>query len=281
MIDRGSIKAAADDIVAAALLNEGWDAALARFARAAGARDAVLMRNTASAMVVAVATEQAAESVAAFAAGKAPPNSRYRQVRTAPNSGFRVDHEDYTDDQLARDPFYQEFLRPAGVFWHANVVLAAGGGEHVEISLKRRIELGPYQPGDVAALDVALPELRAAARIAKGMLDAETRGMGRLLSHRGQAIIELDGRGRVMSGQAIGETDPGAPLRIVGRRLTAASRVAQPGLERAIEAALLPPGRMALALLSPGRTAAATSCRSIRCRATRATFSCRPRRSRC
>jgi DNA-binding CsgD family transcriptional regulator len=136
------------------------------------------------------------------------------------------------------------------VFWHANVVLAAGGDEYVEISLKRRVELGPYQRSDAATLDTVLPELRAAARIAKATLDAGIGGMQRLLRHRGQTIVELDGRGRVMSGQAIGETDPASPLRISGRRLTAASRAAQPGLERAIAAALLPPGRMALAPLA-------------------------------
>src|SRR3954464_10938843 len=119
MVDRGGIRAAVDDVVAAALLDEGWDAALTRFAHAAGARDAVLMRNTRHGTVVGVATEEAADTVAAFVAGKAPPSSRYDKVRGAADGGFRIDHDDYTDGELAHDPFYQEFLRPVGVFWHA------------------------------------------------------------------------------------------------------------------------------------------------------------------
>src|ERR1043165_6548807 len=108
MIDRGSIRAAVDDVVAAALLDEGWDAALTRFAHAAGARDAVLMRNTRHATVVGVATEEAADTVAACIAGKAPPNSRYDKVK-ADQGGFRIDQDDYSDAELRRDPFYQEF----------------------------------------------------------------------------------------------------------------------------------------------------------------------------
>lgn len=249
MIDRIGVQQAANDIVAAALLDENWDAALTRFAHVAGARDAVLMRNTRHCTLVALATEEAAETVAAFAAGKAPPNSRYARVKLDPAGGFRVDHDDYADEELGRDPFYQDFLRPVGVFWHANAILASGSGDHVELSLKRRVGKTPYRREDAAVLDAALPELRAAARIAKASMDAEARGMERLLRHRGERIIRLDSRGRVLAGQQMGETDPAAPLRVVGRRLTSASPATQPRLDKAVGAALSPPGRMTLAPL--------------------------------
>jgi DNA-binding CsgD family transcriptional regulator len=249
MIDRGSLLAAADDIVASALLDEGWDGALTRFANLAGARDAVLMRNTQHRTVVAVATEEAAGTVAAFAAGKAPPNSRYEKVKVDPSGGFRIDHDDYTDSALARDPFYQEFLRPAGVFWHANAILSFGPGDYVELSLKRRVGKTPYRREDATALDAALPELRAAARLAKASMDAEVHGMERLLRHRGETIVKLDRCGRVLPGQAMGESDPASPLRIVARRLTATSSIYQAGLDRAVDVALALPGRITLAML--------------------------------
>jgi DNA-binding CsgD family transcriptional regulator len=249
MIDRGSILAAANDIVASALLDEGWDAALTRFAHLAGARDAVLMRNTQHRTVVAVATEEAAVTVADFTAGKAPPSSRYDKVKVDPDGGFRLDHDDYSDAELARDPFYQEFLRPAGVFWHANAILAIGPGDYVELSLKRKAGKTPYVREDAAILDAALPELRAAARLAKVSMDAEVHGMERLLRHRGDTIVKLDSCGRVLPEQAMGETGPASPLRVVGRRLTAASPVYQARLDHAVAAALLPSGRMALAML--------------------------------
>src|SRR5262249_44900050 len=98
MIDVTSMQAAAEDVVSAALTGQAWDEPLGRLAVAAGARDAGLMRNTASHMVAAVVTGQASDTVAAFAAGKAPPNSRYERVKNSLGSGFRVDHDDYSRD---------------------------------------------------------------------------------------------------------------------------------------------------------------------------------------
>src|ERR1700730_7668163 len=94
--------------VTAALLGKGWEEALHRFAYASGAHGAVLMRTRANRMLASSTREEVAEPVAAFAAGRAPPNSRYRMVMVGPRFGFRVDHDDYNQDQLNRDPFYRE-----------------------------------------------------------------------------------------------------------------------------------------------------------------------------
>lgn len=249
MLSLDRIRAGVDDLTAAAILADGWVEALRRFAVAAGARDAVLMRNEARKMVTAIVTPEAAGAVADFAAGRAPPNSRYQRVGVH-YVGFRIDQDDYSAEELARDPFYQEFLRPIGVFWHANAVLAPGTDEYVELSLKRRIELGPFQADERAMLDSVLPELHAVARIAKGVLDAEARGMTWMLRRRGGAIIELDAWGRVLPDQSAGEGDPAAPLRILRRRLVAGDRVSQLAVDRAVAGAVGRPGRLGVATLA-------------------------------
>lgn len=250
MLRRDDVKAAADDIIAAALLAEGWKEALTRFAYAAGARDVVLMRNTSDRMLTAITTEEVAPAVAEFAAGHSPPNSRYIRVNMRGETRFRIDHDDYSDADLSRDPFYQEFLRPNGMFWHANAILAPGRDEYIELSLKRRFGLDPYQRDDAFMLDGVLPELHAAARIAKSTLDAEARGMKWLLHKRGEAIIEIDSRGRVLPGQWPGEADPYFPLRVYAQRLVAADRTVQPFLDHAVSRAISRPGRMALVSLT-------------------------------
>jgi len=249
MLSMEGIHAAADDLVSAAILAEGWEEALTRFALAAGARHAVLMRNTPQKMVAAVVTPEVAGPVAEFAAGRAPPNSRYWRVKKDP-SGFRIDHDDYSAEDLARDPFYQEFLRPNGMFWHANVILAPGPDEYVELSLKRGVGLDPYQPDDRALLNRVLPELHAVARIGKGVLDAEARGMAWLLGRRGGPIIELDSRGHVLPGQSAGEGHPDCPVRIMRQRLVATDSAVQLSVDRAIADALNGPGRLGLAALT-------------------------------
>lgn len=249
MLNIDRIRAAADGVIAAALLARGWTEALAELARAAEARHAVLMRNTPQRVITSISNEEAREGIADYMAGRAPPNSRYSRVDTQRAGAFRLDHDDYAEEELARDPYYQEFLRPMGIFWHANAVLAPGRDEHIELSLKRGIELGPYQRDDVVGLNNLLPGLHAAARIAKLTLDAEARGMAWLLRRRGELIIEIDGRGRVLPGQLPGEADPSLPLRVVGRRLAAMDQTAQPLLDRAIAHAIAQPARMALAPL--------------------------------
>jgi DNA-binding CsgD family transcriptional regulator len=249
-----AIRAGADDLISAAILTDGWEAALERFAHAAGARDGVLMRNRRQGMIAAITSAEVAGAVAEFAAGRCPPNSRYHKINTL-YSGFRVDHDDYSPEELAHDAYYNEFLRPNGMFWHANTILAPGADEHIELSLKRRPEAGPYQPTDKSMLNSVLPELHAAARIAKGILDAEVRGMAWLLGRRGAPIIELDHRGRALPGQSAGEGNPSCPVRIMRQRLVATDRAAQLALDRAVTGATSRPGRIGLASLmsSDGR----------------------------
>lgn len=250
MLHHGRIKSAADDIVSAAILGVDWETALARFAHECGAHCAVLMRNSKQNFVSGYATDNFSDAVADFAEGRSPPNSRYHRVLSTPLDGFRVDHQDYSDDDLARDPFYQEFLRPMGLFWHANVVLAGGGDENVEISLKRRFKLGPYQLDDVAVLDTVLPELRAAAGIAHALVDTHKLGMKHLLQRRGSSIIEFDSAGRLCPGQAVGENDALSPLRQRHGLLTAVERADQEKLTAAVHRATVRDGRIALAPLT-------------------------------
>src|SRR6185369_4454485 len=99
-------------------------------------------------------------------------------------------------------------------------------------------------PEDRVLLNSVLPELHAVARIAKGVLDAETRGMSWLLGRRGGSIIELDSHGRVLPGQAAGEGNPACPVRILRGRLVADDRASQTAIDRAVASAVSRPGRL-------------------------------------
>jgi DNA-binding CsgD family transcriptional regulator len=250
------IKAAVDDVTAAAILGDGWEPALAQLSYACGARGAVLMRgavhmrNCAHHVLATITTDDMAELVQAYVAGRRPPNSRYSRVQYDSAARFRFDHDDYTDAELARDPYYQEFLRPAGYFWHANLPLTLGHDEFVELSLKRLHQAGPYQREEATLLDAVVPDLLVAARLAKYTLDAEARGMARLLTQQGAPVFELDSWGRALSRHPAAEADPALPLRVIGRRLVAGHRAAQPALDRAIARVLAGPSATALVPLT-------------------------------
>jgi DNA-binding CsgD family transcriptional regulator len=207
------------------------------------------MRNRNRRPIAAISSPHIVDLVADVLAGRAPPNSRQVRVKHDGDAGFRVDHDDYTDDELAHDPFYQDFLRPNGLFWHANARLDLEDGDELVISFKRACAAGPYQRRDVLALGSILPDVKAAARIAPHVLDAEAAGMVRLLHQRGDPVFEIDAWGRVL--RAHGFADGSAqPVGVVGRRLVAADRLAQPTLELAALSAVGPPPRPAGVSLS-------------------------------
>ena len=151
---------------------------------------------------------------------------------------------------LATDPYYQEFLRPRGFFWHANAVLTSAAGEVIEIGLKRRLQAGPYDRRDAAALDAVLPDLRGAAALAGHTFDAEARGVVEVLKHRGTPIYRLDARGGVLGGDEVDPAPTASPLAVVGRRLVASDRGAQTRVDRAVALAIGQPAQIGWARLT-------------------------------
>lgn len=244
-----ALKSAAEEFLSAALLDDSWDDALSRLSSAAGARGAALMRNRRHRVVSVIASPEIKEPVENYMAGRVPPNSRQVRASHGISKGFRLDHDDYTDAELTRDPYYQEFLRPIGFFWHAVAELSAEPGEEIALSLKRSLNAGPYLREDAVALNAILPDLRAAVRIARRVLDSETVGMVRMLHHRGDPAFELDSSGRVLRMHAH-DDNQARPLRIVSRRLVACDRLAQPALDRAVTAAVTSPGASAMVTLT-------------------------------
>lgn len=119
------------------------------------------------------------------------------------------------------------------------------------MTLKRRAELGPYEPADIAALDALAPELHAAFGVARRVLDAEASGMARVLHERGDTVFELDASGRVL--RVHGNGTDGSGLLVRNRRLFAAERLAQSQLDQAITAGVTPPQKSALASIADQR----------------------------
>jgi DNA-binding CsgD family transcriptional regulator len=251
------LQSAADEFLAAALLGNGWEHALAMLSVAAAAHGAVLVRCKNHKAVSSIKTADIREIVDDYEAGKAPPNSRQVRASRDPVRGFRekafrIDHDDYTAEELASDPYYQEFLRPRGYFWHANVRLDSRPGEEVALSLKRAMKAGPYEQRDAVMLNAILRDLRVATRVAKRMLDSETAGMVTLLQQRGDPVIEFDASGQVLRTHGAGESAYDL-YRTHHRRVVAHDRARQPALDRAIAQAVAAPRQPALVPLSDAR----------------------------
>jgi DNA-binding CsgD family transcriptional regulator len=234
LIQLDTAKSAAEELLAAAMLGEGWAEGLQQLADATNAGGASLVRVKGGCIVAHLSSTAWAEHEAQIVADRAPPGLLRFYPDHVYGNGFCVDRDAWTDDEISRDPYFQEFLRPRGVFWHAKLRLCAAHAERVSLTLKRRIELGPYEPADIAILDLLAPTLQTAFRIGRRMLDAEASGMTRLLHDRGDPVFELDSLGRVL--RAHGDAER-LGVRVRERRLILSDRPAQPRLDQAVAAA--------------------------------------------
>jgi DNA-binding CsgD family transcriptional regulator len=251
LIQRDRAELAADELLAAALLSDGWEDGLQQLAEAAEAGGATLMRLRNCHPLALLSSTDWVEADARMMAGDAPPSPMRFFPDHVFGQGFVGDMDVWPEEALHRDPYFQEFLRPRGVFYHAKARLVDDSDERISISLKRLSCFGPYEATDIAALDCLLPKLQMAVRVARRVLDSEASGLARVLRDRGDPVFELDAWARVLR---VHGDDDAQQLGVVvrGRRIHPTDRRAQAPLDQAIAAAVRVPQQPAIvAITSP------------------------------
>jgi len=188
--------------------------------------------------------------------------------------------------EFRRTEFYADWIRPHDLGSGAAAVLTRHGPAAALLYTVRPRRRGPFAPGDVEALRLLLPHLAAAVRTSLRLaeLGAERDAAAAALDHWDEAVVLVDGHGRVHAANRTAETLLGTgdglalePARGLGRgRLRAATPAATAALRRLVTAAaalavparagegsdhgapVAPPPQMALALVRPsGRPALA------------------------
>jgi DNA-binding CsgD family transcriptional regulator len=163
---------AADRFLAACVQPEGMVDALATLVEASGGAGATLVRSRGPMPLAVVSTRAIAAPVSAYITGDTPRDPRTDRVYPRLDEGFRIDQDDFSLREIARDPFYQEFLRPHGVGWNACALLGhVGNGDEIHISIKREYDRGPFGTADIAPVNAVLPALRAAIGFARLVRD--------------------------------------------------------------------------------------------------------------
>ena len=251
MIRLDALKAATEDFLAASLVGDGYEDALFRIGEAADRSAVVLSLDDGVNMKASMQTADVAAGVLAFAAGKSPPNPRTLRCTPGLREGFRTDQDDFGWGEIARSPWYQEFLRPHGVFWNATASLLRGdGAAGVCLSFKRGFKAVVHKRRDRGA-ERGAAGLEACGELGAAMREFEALGMVKLIHERGDPVFELDVMGRVLRIHAFDDRQPVPSITVVQRRLVARDRMAQPDLDRAVHRATASPGATAVARL-PG-----------------------------
>jgi DNA-binding CsgD family transcriptional regulator len=248
-----ALAAAGREFLEATLLGSPLDAALESFARAAAADGACLVQENAHEPDrIIIPSPSLAEHISLYLAGKSPPNSRRTRVVVSPESGFVGDLEHYRFDELLRDPFYRDFLRPMGLGWHAAAWLSGEGATEIVISLKRSWQAGLYDREACRRVGAVLPVLRHASMIAVARAEARIRGAFDLVEGDRAAAVAFDHKGDVRNVSAAFTALAGKAAAVRGRRLVLAETGAQARLDRIVAAAATPPGAAGAILLADG-----------------------------
>jgi DNA-binding CsgD family transcriptional regulator len=188
-----ALQAAVDGFREAAILPQLWPEALEVVAESFNSSGATLVLTPTRAPLI------------AFSAGIATvmreqyfslpfPDPRENRVSPKMGEGFKGDHAYFSSQEIAREPFYQDFLVPRGFGWNA----AAALGDGLLLSLKRDLKRGPYEEAELATLNQALPGLRAASRVASMTWRSTLSSQLSLLEQINRGAILIDVQGRVM-----------------------------------------------------------------------------------
>jgi DNA-binding CsgD family transcriptional regulator len=189
-VDR--IRAAVDQFRDATVFPDRWPYALGLMADLLESDGATLVQSPTRAHLVASSTSLKPFIGQHFSLPF--PDPREQRVCPSLAQGFMPDHAYFSSHEIAREPYYQDFLVPHGFGWNA----AAALGDGLVISFKRGVKRGPYAATELASLDGALPWLRSASRVASLTWRNNLSGQLRLLERIDRGALLIDEHARVL-----------------------------------------------------------------------------------
>lgn len=227
----------------AALDPDLWPTALGAFARASGSEASLFM--TARSATGLGAPSAGFEEIikAATADGWPQRNPRFPRINARTWTNFVSDTELLTADEIARDPFYNELLRPFGLKWAAgSVLLSSPTLGPVVLTLERALEAEPFTPAELAAIDVLRPSFTRAVRLAESLGFRKLDGM-----IEGWEAADIAGAILGPQGAVLRTTDAltallGDGLTILGNRLTAMATDDNRRLQAGLDGSARPSG---------------------------------------
>jgi len=188
-----------DDIYEAAVIPERWTRVLDRLAQLADAEGTLLFA-AAPGEPRWTSSEQIRPSIEAWV------NSSYfltdpRGQRLVPRREprFLTDLDEFTLEELDRDPYYTTFLRPRGLGWCVGTAIHSPAGDTLVFSVEKAHEKGPVPPEVAASLNPLRPHLARAALLSARLGLERARATVEGLNLIGLPAAVLAHKGRVLA----------------------------------------------------------------------------------
>jgi DNA-binding CsgD family transcriptional regulator len=152
--------------------------------------------------------------------------------------GVLTEQDCFTPEELARDPFHQEYFMRCGFSSFAGAILAKGPGLMMSVSINRRPAQGEYTRQEVARISRLIDQLRAAGEVAVRVGIESTRRIADSLGAAGHPIALIGRDGGVLHMNARFERLVADGVRIKGGRLGSWHDAADRALAAAVHKAL-------------------------------------------
>ncbi|RUV01681.1 MAG: helix-turn-helix transcriptional regulator [Mesorhizobium sp.] len=173
-------------------------------------------------------------------------DDRYNLLPLLVRRGAVSELDVLTPEEIARHPYYQEFLAPFGLRWFAGVKVAAGDDLWC-LSIQRSIQQGPFSPSEMQSFADFSRQLGSAAAFARMLSFARAEGAMDAFSASGTPAVMLDRNAAVILVNEPAERLFGRDLWVTGRHLACADKNATDALKCAFHVLLRNPTPPAMA----------------------------------
>lgn len=115
------------------------------------------------------------------------------------HAGWLSDLDVFTPEEHARDPIYNELLRPHGIGWSAGSVILLPTGEMLVFDLNRALDTAPFERATLNRLDALRPHMARAALISAQLGLQRERERVNTLAALGIPAASLGRGGRILA----------------------------------------------------------------------------------
>lgn len=132
-------------------------------------------------------------------------NSRIPRSTQYDGFGFHTDLDIFSREEIEKDAFYRDFLRPRGFGWITGAWVRPPSGELINVSVEGFHSSGPFQPAEVDALNRLFPHLARASLWSSRINLQRVQAMAQALDSVGLPAAVLAVTGKLHSANALFE----------------------------------------------------------------------------
>ena len=189
-----------DRIYEAAVIPELWRDTCGALAEEIDAYSSAILSLSADSTYRWLSTPNVRELFERFSESEARFNNT-RPVRAATLAPgiFVRDTDIMTDDELAADPVFKEFIYPSGLRWTAGCVIQEPSGHSIVFDLMRKATADPFSTADIARLNDLKPDLARAALMTSRLAFREAASVTSALSMVGLPAVVIGDSGMAIA----------------------------------------------------------------------------------